>query len=97
MKGYIINKRCYVFPQEVGQIPSIEAEVIYVQEEDIKAWKEANGDKADKIKKYNYNVITVNPKEWAGHKDDELTPVQTPSQNPTQTPPQTPPQTSPQS
>lgn len=77
MKGYIINNRCYVFPQEVGQIPSIDAEVIYVQEEDIKAWKDANVGVADKIKKYNYNVITVNPKEWSGHKDDELTPPQT--------------------
>ena len=77
MKGYIINNKCYVFPQEVGQIPSVDAEVIYVQEEDIKAWKEANVEVADKIKKYNYNVITVKPKEWAGHKDDELTPVQT--------------------
>ena len=72
MKGYVINNKCYIFPQEVGQIPSVEAEIIYVQAEDIKAWKEANGDKADKIKKYNYNVITVNPKEWSGHKDDEL-------------------------
>ena len=78
MKGYVINNKCYIFPQEVGQIPSVEAEVIYVQEEDIKAWKEANVEVADKIKKYNYNVITVNPKEWSGHKDDELTPVQTP-------------------
>lgn len=77
MKGYIINNKCYIFPQEVGQLPSIEAEVIYVQEEDIKAWKEANAGVADKIKKYNYNVITVNPKEWSGHKDDELGPVQT--------------------
>ena len=77
MKGYIINNKCYVFPQEVGQIPSVEAEVIYVQEEDIKAWKEANVEVADKIKKYNYNVMTVNPKEWSGHKDDELTPPQT--------------------
>ena len=77
MKGYIINNKCYIFPQEVGQIPSVEAEVIYVQEEDIKAWKEANAGVADKIKKYNYNVITVNPKEWSGHKDDELTPPQT--------------------
>ena len=89
MKGYIINNKCYIFPQEVGQIPSINAEIIYVQEEDIKAWKEANVGVADKIKKYNYNVITVNPKEWTGHKDDELVPVQTP--------PQTPPQTTPQS
>lgn len=72
MKGYIINNRCYIFPQEVGQLPSIDAEVIYVQEEDIKAWKEANVEVADKIKKYNYNVITVKPKEWSGHKDDEL-------------------------
>ena len=61
MKGYIINNRCYIFPQEVGQLPSIDAEIIYVQEEDIKAWKEANVGVADKIKKYNYNVITVNP------------------------------------
>ena len=74
MKGYIINNKCYIFPQEVGQIPSIDAEIIYVQEEDIKAWKEANVGVADKIKKYNYNVITVNPKEWTGHKDDELGP-----------------------
>ena len=29
------------------------------------------------IKKDNYNVITVNPKEWSGHKDDELVPAQT--------------------
>ena len=78
MKGYVINNKCYIFPQEVGQIPSVEAEVIYVQEEDIKAWKEANVEVADKIKKYNYNVITVRPKEWSGHKDDELGPVQTP-------------------
>ena len=92
MKGYIINNRCYIFPQEVGQIPSIDAEIIYVQEEDIKAWKEANVGVADKIKKYNYNVITVNPKEWTGHKDDELVPVQTPPQTPSQTPPQTSPQ-----
>ena len=77
MKGYIINNKCYVFPQEVGQLPSIDAEIIYVQEEDIKAWKEANVEVAGKIKKYNYNVMTVNPKEWTGHKDDELTPVQT--------------------
>lgn len=77
MKGYVINNKCYVFPQEVGQIPSVEAEVIYVQEEDIKAWKEANVEVADMIKKYNYNVMTVNPKEWSGHKDDELTPPQT--------------------
>ena len=77
MKGYIINNKCYVFPQEVGQLPSIDAEIIYVQEEDIKAWKEANVDVAGKIKKYNYNVMTVNPKEWSGHKDDELVHVQT--------------------
>lgn len=78
MKGYVINNRCYIFPQEVGQLPSIDAEIIYVQEEDIKAWKEANVEVAGKIKKYNYNVMTVNPKEWTGHKDDELGPVQTP-------------------
>ena len=74
MKGYIINGVCYVFPQEVGQIPAVEADVIYVQAENINAWKDANADVANKIVKYNYNVMTVNPKEWADHLDDDLEP-----------------------
>lgn len=72
MKGYIINDKCYVFPQEVGQIPAVEADVIYVQEENFAAWLAANESVADKLEKYNYNVMTVKAKEWAGHTDDEL-------------------------
>ena len=74
MKGYIVNSKCYVFPQEVGQIPAVEAEVIYVQEENFAAWLAANESVADKLKKYNYNVMTVKPKEWADHTDDDLEP-----------------------
>lgn len=74
MKGYIVNSKCYVFPQEVGQIPTVEADVIYVQEENFAAWLAANESVADKLKKYNYNVMTVNPKEWAGHTNDDLEP-----------------------
>ena len=76
MKGYIVNSKCYVFPQEVGQIPAVEADVIYVQEENFAAWLAANEGVADKLKKYNYNVMTVNPKEWAGHTNDDLEPAQ---------------------
>lgn len=74
MKGYIVNSKCYVFPQEVGQIPEVEAEVIYVQEENFAAWLAANESVATKLKKYNYNVMTVKPKEWADHLDDDLEP-----------------------
>ena len=76
MKGYITNNKCYIFPQEVGQIPEVEAEVYFVQQEDYVAWVEANESLADKISPYNYNVITVNPKEWSGHTDDDLEPVE---------------------
>lgn len=74
MKGYIVNSKCYVFPQEVGQIPAVDADVIYVQEEDFAAWLTANESVADKLKKYNYNVMTVRPKEWADHTNDDLAP-----------------------
>lgn len=74
MKGYIINGLCYIFPQEVGQIPAVEADVIYVQAENFAAWVAANESVANKIVKYNYNVMTVQPKAWAGHTDDDLEP-----------------------
>ena len=75
MKGYITNNKCYIFPQEAGQIPEVEASVFYVQQEDYVAWIEENESLADKISPYNYNVMTVNPKVWANHENDDLEPV----------------------
>lgn len=74
MKGYIINKKCYIFPQTAAEIPAVEADVFYVQEENFAAWLAANESLADKLKKYNYNVMTVKEKEWAGHVNDDLEP-----------------------
>ena len=76
MKGYITNNKCYIFPQEAGQIPEVEASVFYVQQEDYVAWIEENESLADKISPYNYNVMTVNPKVWANHENDDLEPAQ---------------------
>ena len=75
MKGYITNNKCYIFPQEAGQIPEVEASVFYVQQEDYAAWIEENESLADKISPYNYNVMTVNPKVWANHENDDLEPA----------------------
>lgn len=75
MKGYIINNKCYIFPQEAAQIPEVEASVFYVQEENYAAWLKENESLADKLVKYNYNTMTVNPKVWAGHENDDLEPV----------------------
>ena len=75
MKGYITNNKCYIFPQEAAQIPEVEASVFYVQQEDYAAWIEENESLADKISPYNYNVMTVNPKVWANHENDDLEPV----------------------
>lgn len=76
MKGYITNNKCYIFPQEAGQIPEVEASVFYVQQEDYVAWIEENESLADKISPYNYNVMTVQPKVWANHENDDLEPAQ---------------------
>ena len=70
MKGYITNGKCYIFPQEAAEIPAVEATVFYVQEENFAEWVEENPDL--NLVKYNYNTMTVNPKEWAGHTDDDL-------------------------
>ena len=75
MKGYQINNKLYVFPQEAGELPTIDSEVavIYVQHEDLAAFKTANEAYADKMVGYNYNTMTVKAKEWAGHTDDDIT------------------------
>lgn len=78
MKGYQINNKLYVFPQEAGELPTIDSEVavIYVQHEDLAAFKTANEAYADKMVGYNYNTMTVKAKEWAGHTDDDITPAE---------------------
>lgn len=76
MKGYIVDGKAYIFPQTAAEIPEVEADVIYVQQEDYAAWLAANESLADKLVKYNYNVMTVKEKEWAEHTDDDLEPAQ---------------------
>lgn len=73
MKGYISESgKCYVFPQTAAEIPAVEATSFYVQEEDFVEWVAENESIADKLVKYNYNVMTVQPKEWANHENDDL-------------------------
>lgn len=76
MKGYISNGICYIFPQEVAQIPEVEADFYYVQQEDYAAWVTANESLADKIVKYNFNILAAKAKPFAGHTDDNLEPAQ---------------------
>lgn len=76
MKGYISNGICYIFPQEVAQISEVEADFYYVQQEDYAAWVAANESIADKIVKYNFNILTAKAKPFAGHTDDDLEPAQ---------------------
>lgn len=78
MKGYITNGVCYIFPQEAAQIPEVEADVFYVQQEDYAAWLAANESLADKLVKYNYSLLAVRPKPFAGHTDDDLEPAPEP-------------------
>lgn len=73
MKGYQISNKLYIFPQEVAEIPTVEGvDTIYVQLESLNEWKQANESLADSIKGYNYNTMTVKPKEWAGHTEDDI-------------------------
>lgn len=76
MKGYIVNGKAYIFPQTAAEIPEVEADVFYVQEENFTEWVAENESIADKLVKYNYNLISVQPKVWAGHTDDDLEPAQ---------------------
>lgn len=75
MKGYTNSTTMYVFPQTVGEIPSVGAGVteILVQQEDLAAWKTANSDYASIMKAYNYNTMTVQKKVWADHINDNIT------------------------
>lgn len=75
MKGWLYESKniLYVFPQTPDVIPNdMGADAIAVQEEDIKAWATVNPDLADVLVKYNYNVMTVKPKVWADHQNDDI-------------------------
>lgn len=77
MKGYFdsIKKILYVFPQTAAEIPYVDstAEVIYVQQENYAEWATANSEYTSIMKKYNYNLITVNKLVWVDHLDDDIT------------------------
>lgn len=74
MKGYLKDNILFVFPQTADTIPFVDSDVtvINVQEEDILDWKEENESHADIIFPYNYNVMTVQPKVWSGHENDDI-------------------------
>ena len=92
VKGYRIDNRIYIFEDEAMAIPESQIgvlpDVIYVERNLADAFKEveANADIADLIKGYNFQTMTVNAKEWAGHEDDELEPVEEPEPEPTPDP-----------
>lgn len=84
VKGYRIDNRIYIFEDEAKAIPESQIgvlpDVIYVERNLVDGFKavEANADIADLIKGYNFQTMTINPKEWEGHTDDELQPVEEP-------------------
>ena len=75
MKGYQINTELYIFPQEAGVLEIGEdVTKIYIQYEQLNAFKALNNDIANLMVGYNYNVMTVLPKVWEDHMNDDLEP-----------------------
>ena len=76
MKGYITNNIEYIFEVEAAEIPYVGDGVtgIAIQPECLDAFKEANPSYADLMFGYNFQTITAQPKPFAGHTDDDLTP-----------------------
>ena len=75
MKGYLDSKTktLYIFPQTAAAIPTIAgAEKIAIQQEDLAAWKEANESYADMMFAYNYLSLSVQPKAWSEHENEDL-------------------------
>ena len=71
MKGYLDNTELYIFPQEADTFEVGEdVTKIYIQYEQLDAFKAENETIADLMVGYNYNAMTVKPKVWAGHTDD---------------------------
>lgn len=72
MKGYVIGTELYIFPQEADTFEVGEdVTKIYIQHEQLNAFKEANETIANLMVGYNYNTMTCLPKAWAGHTNDD--------------------------
>ena len=74
MKGYVTNGILYVFPQDAGEIPYVDPEVVQiaVSPDELDAFKAVNESYANMMVPYNYNTITANKKVWADHLDDDI-------------------------
>ncbi len=74
MKGYITNHILYIFEDKAAEIPYVDesVEAIAIQPELLDAFKEANPTYADIMLAYNYQIISVNPKPFAGHTNDDI-------------------------
>ena len=82
MKGYKLDKTLYIFDATPDAIPvSVDdVDVIYVQQELLAAYVNANQDAASKIKPYNYKLIAVNKLPWADYVDNDLDSGDTPTE-----------------
>lgn len=86
MKGYDLDGTLYIFETTADAIPYVAEDVtkICIQQESLDAFKEANPDYATLMVPYNYNVMTVQKKEWADYVDEDLvSPEPTPDPEPT--------------
>ena len=74
MKGYKLDKTLYIFDATPATIPvSVDdVDIIYVQQELLAAYVNANQDAANKIKPYNYKLLVVNKLPWADYIDNDL-------------------------
>ena len=74
MKGYKLDRTLYIFDATPDAIPvSVDdVDVIYVQQELLAAYVNANQDAASKIKPYNYKLIAVKKLPWADYIDNDL-------------------------
>lgn len=74
MKGYQDSNILYVFDATPGEIPYVSNNVtiIYVQQEQLAAWKTANSSYASLMQPYNYKMMVVNKLPYSGHTDDDI-------------------------
>ena len=75
MKGYNLNGTLYIFDATPATIPGTagdEADLIYVQQELVEAFKSENPDNAAKIKPYNYKLMVVNKLPWADYINENI-------------------------
>jgi hypothetical protein len=85
MKGYDLDGTLYIFETTADAIPYVAEDVtkICIQQECLDAFKEANPDYATLMVPYNYNVMTVQKKEWTDYVDEDIvSPEPTPEPEP---------------